>query len=345
MDGLNIEEQLDEKTKTILFQMEKEIESKDKEIRDLKTQVEFLKNQILNKNQKIFGKSSEQLNSYQISLFNEAEKLCDTAIPEPTIEEITYKRKRPSSYVGKKDNLANLERVVIEHKLDDDKLNCDICSSGLVVIGTKSKEILKYKPAKLYIEEHITYSYDCKVCEEVDGKANIVTTKAPNTLLYKSMASNELLSHVINLKYQYALPLYRQETYFDMLGANLSRQTLSNWIIGAAKEFEVVYDVMREKLLESHYVQADETTVVVVDSKGEDSKAKKYMWLYKTGEFKDPIILYDYQKTRSSSCPKEFLNDFSGILQTDGYAGYNSVENVIRLYCLAHIRRKYFDIV
>lgn len=102
---------------------------------------------------------------------------------------------------------------------------------------------------------------------------------------------------------------------------------------------------MKEKLIESHYVQADETTVVVVDSKGNDTKAKKYMWLYKTGEPKNPIILYDFQKTRSGSCPKEFLIGFSGILQSDGYQGYNSVENVKHIYCLAHIRRKYFDIV
>lgn len=346
MDGLNIDEQLDEKTKEILFKLEKAIESKDNEIRELKNEVTFLKNQILNKNQKIFGKSSEQLDSHQISLFDEAEEYCNPKAEEPTLQEITYNRKRPSSYVGKKDNLANLNRVVIEHKLDEDKTICDICNGPLVVIGTKSKEILKYIPAELYIEEHITYSYACKQrCEVADEKTNIITTKAPNTLLYKSMASNELLSHVINLKYQYALPLYRQETYFDMLGANLSRQTLSNWIIGAAKAFEIVYDIMKQKLLESHYVQADETTLVVVDSKGEDPKAKKYMWLYKTGEFKDPIILYDYQRTRSGSCPKEFLKGFSGILQTDGYQGYNHVENVKRLYCLAHIRRKYFEII
>ncbi|MBW9159327.1 MULTISPECIES: IS66 family transposase [Clostridium] len=345
MNDLNIEEQLDYKTKNIISKMEKEIELKDKEIRELKNELSFLKNQVLNKNKKIFGKSSEQMDSNQISLFDEAEKFCDSKVAEPTIEEITYKRKKASSYVGKKDNLANLERVIIEHKLDEDKANCDKCNGQFVVIGSKSKEILKYKPAELYIEEHVTYSYACKSCEEAEGKANIITTKAPNSLLYKSMASNELISHVINLKYQYALPLYRQETYFDMLGANLSRQTLSNWIIGAAKEFEPVYDMMKEELLKSHYIQADETTVVVVDSKGEDSKAKKYMWLYKTGEYKDPIILYDYQKTRSSSCPKGFLKGFSGIIQTDGYAGYNSVENVKRLYCLAHIRRKYFDIV
>lgn len=91
-----------------------------------------------------------------------------------------------------------------------------------------------------------------------------------------------------------------------MLGANLSRQTLSNWIIGAAKEFEAVYDIMKEKLLESHYLQADETTVVVVDSKGEDSKAKKYMWLYKTGEYKNPIILYNYKRQDPVPALKNF---------------------------------------
>jgi transposase len=345
MDGLNFEEQLDDKAYSLIKKMEKDLEEKDKEINDLKNELAFLKNQILNKNKMIFGKSSEQLDNNQISLFDEAEKYSDSKIVEPNIEEITYKRKKAGSYVGKKDNLANLERIVIEHKLSEDKTICNKCNTQLVVIGTKSKEILKYKPAELFIEQHITYSYACKTCEEVEGQANIITTKAPNTLLHKSMASNELLSHVINLKYQYALPLYRQETYFDMLGANLSRQTLSNWIITAADEFKPVYDIMRENLLESHYVQADETTVVVVDSKGEDSKAKKYMWLYKTGEPKNPIILYDYQRTRSSTCPKEFLKGFSGILQTDGYAGYNHVENVERLYCLAHIRRKYFDIV
>ena len=102
-----------------------------------------------------------------------------------------------------------MERVIIEHKLDEDEANCARCNEQFVVIGKKSKGILKYKPAELYTEEHVTYSYACKSCQETEGKANIITTKAPNSFLYKSMASNELISHVINLKYQYALPLYR----------------------------------------------------------------------------------------------------------------------------------------
>lgn len=352
MTKINLENQLDEKTKELILEMEKELESrdnelksKDKEIADLKNELAYLKGQILNKNRKIFGSSSEQSSSMQISFFDEAEKNSDLKIAEPAIEEITYKRAKSSNNTGKKDNLANLEKVVVEHKLDETEQYCKDCSDKLVVIGTKSKEILKYIPAKLYVEEHITYSYACKSCEENNDKANIVTTKAQETLLHKSMASNELLSHVINLKYQHAMPLYRQESYFKMMGVNLSRQTLSNWIIGAANELEPVYKLMKEELLKRRYIQADETVLKVLDDRGKESNKQKYMWLYKSPDKDSPIIIYDYQKTRSGSCPRDFLGKFSGYLQTDGYAGYNKVENIKRLYCLAHIRRKFHEII
>lgn len=345
MDGLNLEEQLDEKTRLLISKMEKELAEKDSEINDLKNQLAYLQGQILNKNRKIFGTSSEQVDSNQISFFDESEKYSDLKADEPVIEEIVYQRTKPSKNTGKKDNLANLERVIIEHKLEDSEAICSECNNSLVIIGSKTKEVLKYQPAKLYIEEHVTYTYACKSCEAETGEAKIITAKAPNTVLYKSMASNELLAHVINMKYQHAMPLYRQETYFKMLGANLSRQTLSNWIIGVADAFTPVYEVMKEELLKVNYIQADETTLNVIEDNGKESKSKKYMWLYKTGASKKPIILYDYQKTRSSSCPRDFLKGFSGYLQTDGYAGYNNVENIKRVYCLAHIRRKFHEIV
>lgn len=352
MNNLEIDNQLDETTKDLILSMEKEIESKDKaieskdkEIDDLKKELDFLKSQLINKNKKLFGQSSEQVNSEQISLFNEAEKECDLKQAEPTIEEIVYTRSKTSKNIGKKDNLSNLEIVTIEHKLSEEESTCIECNSSLVNIGKKEKDILKYIPAKLYVERHVTYSYACKSCEENTGEANIITTKSPTALLHKSMASNDILAHSMCLKYIYALPLYRQEKYFKMLDVNLSRQTLSNWMISAANEFNVVYDLMKSKLLKSNYIQADETTLKVIDDKGRDSKSKKYMWLYKTGGNNNSIILYDYQQTRSSSCPKAFLGNYSGYLQTDGYTGYNKVENAKRIYCLAHIRRKYYDIV
>lgn len=356
--NLQIENQLDEKTKKLIDAMEKVIEVKDAEleakdveleakiteINKLKNELDFLKNQLLNKNRKIFGSSTEQVSSDQISFFNEAEKNSDSKLVEPQIEEITYKRKK-NSVSGKKDNLAILERVIIEHKLSEEEMNCNDCGTTLVTIGTKSKEILKYVPAKLFVEEHITYSYACKKCEETNDIANITAIAAPKSIIPKSMASNELLAHVVLMKYLYALPLYRQESYFKMLGANLSRQTLSNWAIGVSNAFTPMYEYMKKQLLACNYIQADETTLKIVNDKGEDARAKSYMWLYMSNNFGNPIILYDFQKTRSSACPKKYLGEFNGYLQTDGYAGYNSVTNAKRLYCLAHIRRKYHEII
>lgn len=349
MSGEILTNELDENTKALIEKvekMEKELSSKDEEIRNLKNELEFLKGVISNKNRKIFGASSEQLDVNQLSFFNEAEKHSDSKVEEPTIEEITYKRARKSNYVGKKDNLANLERVIIEHKLENDDLNCKECGEKLTPIGVKSKkEIIKYVPAKLIIEEHVMYSYACKSCEKETGESNIISAEAPKTIFYNSMASNELIAHTIVLKYQHAMPLYRQETYFDMMGATLSRQTLCNWTMSAAKALEPIYNHMKKELLTRNYINADETTLKVINDNGKDSKSKKYMWLYMSDINSKPVILYDYQSTRSSSCPKNFLGDFKGFLQTDGYNGYNSVSNATRVYCLAHIRRYFHNII
>ncbi len=102
---------------------------------------------------------------------------------------------------------------------------------------------------------------------------------------------------------------------------------------------------MKEELLRRNYIHADETYVKVIEENGKDSNSKRFMWLYRSGGIENHIILYDYQKTRSGSCAEEFLEGFSGYLQTDGYDAYNKVKNIKRLYCMAHIRRKFFDII
>ena len=351
-----ITNELNENTKLLIHKVEKmeaeiskkdkELSSKEQEINNLKNELAYLKGIIANRNKKIFGVSSEKIDTNQLSFFNEAEKHSDSKIKEPNLEEITYKRAKKNSVTGKKDNLANLERVVIEYKLKGEDLKCKKCGSDLVEIGIKSKkEILKYIPAKLIVEEHIMYSYACKSCESEAAKSNIVSTEAPKTIFYNSMASNELVAHTVCLKYHHALPLYRQESYFYMMGAALSRQTLCNWTMAAAKVLEPIYNYMKEDLLRRDYIHADETTLKVINDNGKDSKSKKYMWLYMSQTEGKPVILYDYQSTRSSSCPKNFLKDYKGYLQTDGYSGYNSVSKAKRIYCLAHIRRKFHEVI
>lgn len=140
MEDINFDE-LDDKTKLIISKMEKviddknsEIQSKDKEIEDLKSQLAFLKGQIINKNRKMFGKSSEQVDKSQLCFFNEAEKDSVLKIAEPEIESISYDRKKPASHNGNKDNTSNLKRVIIEHKLDDSQKICDKCGHQMTFI-------------------------------------------------------------------------------------------------------------------------------------------------------------------------------------------------------------------
>lgn len=340
---------LDDKTKELIDKLNSEIESKDNEldskdakIKALEQENAALKGIIKNNNKKIYGSSSEKIDSNQLSIFNEAEANANPKAEEPAIEEITYTRKK-SSKKTKEESFEGLETVVIEHKLDD--TGCPKCDDEMHVIGKKSTKRLKFVPAKLYIEEHVTYSYACRQCEKKDIAATIVSAKAPKSFLPKSMATNELLSHILYLKYSHAMPLNRQESYFKMLGANLSRQTLSNWVLKCADRFDDIYNHMKSELLSRDYVHADETTVMVINEKGKESNSKKYMWLYKTGTRDKPVIIYDYQSTRSSSCVVNFLKGYSSFLQTDGYKAYGRVENVKWISCLAHIRRKFHSII
>ena len=142
-----ITNELNENTKLLIDKVEKmeaEINKKDEEINNLKNELAYLKGVLANRNKKIFGVSSEKVDTNQLSFFNEAEKYSDSKANEPDLEEITYKRAKKNSVKGKKDNLANLERVVIEHKLEGEDLKCKKCGSTLVEIGIKSKkEVLK----------------------------------------------------------------------------------------------------------------------------------------------------------------------------------------------------------
>ncbi|MCT4592944.1 MAG: IS66 family transposase [Anaeromicrobium sp.] len=346
---MNTDYPLDDKTQELIDRLNSEIESKENEldskdarIKSLEQENAVLKGIIKNNNKKIYGNSSEKIDSDQLSIFNEAEASGDLKTEEPAIEEITYTRKK-SSKKTKDESFEGLETVVIEHKLDDTA--CPKCNDDMHVIGKKSTKKLKFVPAKLYIEEHVVYSYACRECEKNDIAATIVSAKAPKSFIPKSMATNELLSHILYLKYSHAMPLNRQESYFKMLGANLSRQTLSNWVLKCAEAFDDIYRHMKIELLSRDYIHADETTVMVINEKGKECKSKKYMWLYKTGTSNKPVIIYDYQSTRSSTCAVNFLKGYCGYLQTDGYKGYGKVENVKWISCLAHIRRKFHNII
>lgn len=152
------------------------------------------------------------------------------------------------------------------------------------------------------------------------------------------------MAYVMSQKYVDSLPLYRQEKQFQRLGVELSRQTMANWMIaGSERWLAPLYEYMHKELVKLNTLSADETTLQVLREPGRAAQTKSYLWLYRSGRFDVPMVLYDYQPSRSGDHPKAFLQGFSGYLQTDGYSGYNKVENVEQLGCWAHARRKYIE--
>ncbi|WP_035016750.1 IS66 family transposase, partial [Catenovulum agarivorans] len=162
--------------------------------------------------------------------------------------------------------------------------------------------------------EHVRPKYSCRSCEKINTQVHIKQAPVPSTPIPKGIATPSLLSQIITSKYQYALPLYRQESMFKQHSIEISRQTMSDWIIKCASLFKPLYDRLHQVLLEQSVIQADETTVNVVS----DDKFKSYMWLYCTGTdtpvINNPfrnIVLYEYQASRSGSCPVNFLQGYS----------------------------------
>lgn len=188
--------------------------------------------------------------------------------------------------------------------------------------------------------------YACRQCEQTEDKSRIAQKPAPQSIIPKSFATESLLANIILGKYQYAMPLYRQESLFTQSGIELSRTTMARWIIQVSEQFAPLYGALKEHLLEQVVVQADETPLNVLK---EDKQC--YMWLYCSGADSPDaalpnvknIVLYDYQNSRARSCPVAFLGNYDGYLQTDGYGAYDGLHRVTNVGCFAHARRKFMD--
>lgn len=330
----------------LLEKQNAELEAKLKKQEELEAELHRLKEQLRLQQLKRFGISSEKLNPDQLelTLFNEVEKEANPQLPEPTLEIITYRRKKQRGQ--RKIMLENLPVETIEYRLSEEEQVCSCCSGNLHEMSTEVRQELKYIPAEVKVVKHVRYVYSCRHCEQEAIETPVQTAPMPKPVISGSLASPSILAHIMSQKYVEGLPLYRQEKQFHRMGLALSRQTMANWMIyGADRWFTPLYDRMHHLLLKLDIVHADETTLQVLREPGRPATSNSYLWLYRTGIEGPPIVLYDYQETRAGENPKKFLNGFKGYLQVDGYAGYHKVENVTIVGCLAHARRAFSDVL
>lgn len=336
-----LEDEIIKRDNTILMQQNS--------INELKRQLDNLTELIVKMRHDKFGPSSEKTvkadDGNQICLFNEVEIEADHTVAEPfkanAKGKVTPKKKRVRSdfIIGD----LPIEEIVLS--LDEETRTCEVCSSRLKPIGKEYvREELQYIPAQLKIIKYFRESYECPKCKHTD-KPYIIKTIAPTPLMNHSLASPSSVAHVMYQKYVQGVPLYRQEKDWERMGISLSRATMANWVIRCSEDFfEPIISHLKKKLLQRDIIHVDETTVQVLKEDGKKPQTKSYMWLYRTGsECKTPIILYDYQPSRSGKNAADYLEGFNGYAHSDGYSGYNKLTEVIRCGCWAHLRRKFID--
>lgn len=314
------------------------IESLTTKNEQLETKVRWFEEQFHLARHKQFGPSSERSTKEQGNLFNEAEAIAENGPVEEEIRQtISYERKKP----GRKPIPKDLPIERIEYRLPEEEQICIDCGGPLHEMSEELRHEIKLVPAQAKIVQHARKVYGCRNCEKNGVEVSIKTAKAPRPVIEKGLASPSALAYVMTLKFVDGTPLYRQEQHYARLGIDLSRGVLSNWMLKGSEWLDLVYGRLKLRLLEQGILHADETTLQVLKEPGRAAESQSYIWLYRTGSQGPPIVLFEYQQTRSGEHPRNFLKGFKGYLHVDGYAGYHDTPDVVLCGCWAHLRRKF----
>ena len=327
--------------------------SQQEQLKQIDQTLQLVLEQVADLKRHRFGKSSERHETEaqisfmevdgKIVFFNEAEAVAEEGSGK--VAE-TATRQKPKKRQGKREeDLSGLPVVVIEHSMSEEELEERFGKDGFKQLPDEVYRRYEFTPAKVEVEEHHVKVYAGKKTDE------IVRAPHPECLLRGSLVSPSLEAAVMNAKYVNAVPLYRQEQEFERYGLHISRQNMANWTIQCADRYlAVLYDYLHEKMYDYHVLQADETPVLV-SKDGRPAGAKSFMWVYRTGRMYTDrqIVLYEYQKTRNASHPREFLKNFNGICVTDGYQVYHTIEtereDLKIAGCWSHVRRRFDEAV
>ncbi len=280
--------------------------------------------------------------SNQLSFFNEDETSADPSVPKPTKAEVVkgYNRKQKST---RTDSFGDLPiHKVLCHVNEKDK-TCPLCGEQMKLVGKRFvREELQIIPARVKRVHYYQEVYACPKCKKEDEEFVTTAADTPVPLMKHSPASPSTVARVMYQKYAMSVPLYRMEQDWLQNGVRLLRQTMAKWVITCSlKYFLPVYERLHGYLLERDILHADEVPCQVLKEPGRPAESKSYMWVYLTGNDGKPgIVLYDYHQYA-----REFLKGFHGYCHCDGYSGYNTPNDLERVGCYAHLRRKFFDAI
>jgi len=298
-----------------------------------------------------YGPRADRLSSSQDlaqALLEFGEQLQAKAVhPEdipPNKAEPEYELRRVKRRRGRR-NLANFEKLPVTtqvYELSAEQRQCPCCGVVRKEIGADESWQIEYVPGRFERLHHVRKKYACPGCEGVGEKPQMEVAAKPDAAIEKGMAGPGLLAYIVSSKYSDYLPLYRLENIFERQGFEISRATQSIWCGDVADLVEPLYELMAERVRQSHVVATDDTIMPML-SVGKTKSAR--MWVY-VGDETHAYNIFDFTLNRGRDGPKYFLGDYQQVLLADGYGGYDGVvagNAITRAGCWSHSRRKFVD--
>jgi len=304
-------------------------------------QIQALKEQLRLQRIKKYGPSSEKLSDAQLNLLELEPGVSNAEVQAESVRQPlpASTNRKPRPHPGRQELPADLPRVERVIACVPEQCTCSACGQPTAVIGYDVSEQLDVEPAKYFVVVTKREKRACKHCEE----SGVAAAPAPARIIDKSLVSDRVVIDTVVAKYSDHLPLYRQSVILEReAGVEISRATLDGWVMRVGELLIPIAAVMRRELLGGSYIQADETTVDVQMHDGRGQNHQAYLWQYSRP---GGGVVFDFRLGRGRDGPKKFLEQFEGILQTDGYGAYDHVggPRIVHAACWAHARRKFFE--
>jgi transposase len=262
----------------------------------------------------------------------------------PAKAEPEYELRRVKRRPGRR-HLAHFENLPITtqvYELSAEERICPCCGVERKEIGADESWQIEYIPGRFERIQHVRKKYACPGCEKAGENPQMEVAAKPEAAIDKGMAGPGLLAYIVTSKFSDYLPLYRLEDIFERQGFEISRATQSVWCGDMADLVEPLYELMAERVRQSHVVATDDTVLPML-SVGKTKSAR--MWVY-VGDEANPYNVFDFTLNRGRDGPKYFLKDYGQVLLADAYGGYNGVvagNQITRAGCWSHARRKVTD--
>lgn len=288
-----------------------------------------------------FGRSAESLDALIAQLDLRLGDVVAPVMEKPVATRESAPAKREPTV--RKPLPAHLPRDVQMHI--PSSCDCPQCGSALQRIGEDVAEQLEYIPARFKVIRHIRPKFACRRCSVV------LQVSAPSRPVARGMAGAGLLSHVLVSKYCDHQPLYRQSEIYAREGVELARSTLADWVGEASALLQPLVAAIRRHVLAADKLHADDTPIAML-APGHGKTRTARLWTYvrddrPAASTAPPAVWFAFSVDRKGEHPQRHLKSYAGILQADGYAGFDALYATGRIHeaaCWAHVRRKFYDI-